>query len=116
MQVGIVGGLERTERQYEDLAAHHGHRLVFHHGHVHGAGLRSLRQLVDHSDVVILITDVNSHAAVQITRRLMREQGRSPVIMRRCGTARLALFFAEQKGPPSIGDGAVRAVLRTTGA
>ena len=89
MQIGIVGGVERVERLYETVAASRGHQLVFHDGHVRGSGIRKLEQIIDHCDVVVLVTDVNSHAAVQLTRRLMREKGRSPVLTRRFGISRL---------------------------
>jgi hypothetical protein len=90
MRVGVVGGLDRAEPHYERLALEAGHEALFHDGHVGGRGRLSLAQLVDRCDVVIIITDVNSHGAVQYARQRLRLHGREPLLFRRCGPSRFA--------------------------
>jgi hypothetical protein len=89
MRIGVVGGLERNESDQHRLAKRYGHETIFHPGHLQGRGTRTLQTLIDQSDLVVIVTDVNSHGAVQLTRRLMRAAGREPVLVRRLGLSRL---------------------------
>lgn len=104
MHIGIVGGLDRNEGIYEDLAQRAGHRFEHHNGHLAGRGTASLGTLVERCDVVIVVTDVNSHAAVWRVRRLAKQRGSRCILMSRCGpskfTALLEQFAAEQQ--PSL--------------
>jgi hypothetical protein len=94
MRIGIVGGLDRSEPLFERLAEASGHRALFHHGSTSASGIRDLERLVEHSDLVLILTDVNSHGAVRLARRMLRERGRSPVLLRRCGSARFGALLA----------------------
>jgi hypothetical protein len=93
MHVGIIGGLERAEPDYLRLAREAGHAVSFHSGHV-AAGTRSLHQLIDRCEVVVVLTDVNSHAAVRAARKRLRQQGRSPLLLRRLGPSRFVELLA----------------------
>lgn len=88
MKIAMIGGLDRNERLFEELARSHGHQLEFHTGRLSGRGAGELRSLVDRSDVVVLTPDVNSHGAVQLGKKVARESGRGFVILRTCGVAR----------------------------
>ncbi|MBP1628941.1 MAG: uncharacterized protein H6Q00_3416 [Holophagaceae bacterium] len=100
MRVGIVGGVDRAESLYERVARKAGHEIEFHDGGTRGRGIHALEGLVDRCDLVIVITDVNSHGAVLMTRRLMRGAGRTPLLLRHFGVSRLAKVMAEF-GPTS---------------
>ena len=89
MRLGIVGGLERNTRHYEALARERGHSVECHGGHLEGTGAATLENLVARSDLVVVCTDVNSHAAVWRAKRLARQHGRACVLVRRLGTSRL---------------------------
>ena len=93
MHIGIVGGLERNEQQYVAVAKRHGHRLECHAGHMEGRGEAALQSLVERSDLVIVLTDVNSHAAMWRARRLAKLKGRRCLLVRRCSPARLRDVF-----------------------
>lgn len=95
MRIGIVGGVERNEVQYQALAAREGHVVEFHGGHMKGRGTSSLETLVEHSDIVVVITDVNSHGAVQTARKLVRQWDRRLLLVRRCGTSRFRDLLRE---------------------
>jgi hypothetical protein len=97
MRVGIVGGLERSDQHYRAVAAEAGYDAVFHTGHVGGRGRAALAQLVDGCDIVLIITDVNSHGAVQFARKRLRLHGRTPILVRKCGLK----AFAELLRPTS---------------
>ena len=88
MRIGIVGGVERGWTTYEQLAEHHGHEVELHGGHIRGRGSESLEALVRRSDLLVIITGINSHAAVQQARRLVRQHGRQLLIVKSFGTSR----------------------------
>lgn len=95
MRIGIVGGVERTESAYAQIAAGTGHTVVFHGGHLGGRGSEVLRTLVEHVDLVIVVTDVNSHGAVQVARKTARRHGVPVILLRRLSPSRLATVLAE---------------------
>jgi len=94
MRIGIVGGLDRLEPLFARMAEAAGHEALFHHGATNASGVRALASLVEHSDLVVILTDVNSHGAVRLARQTLRERGRSPVLLRRCGAARFGALLA----------------------
>ncbi|MBX3193197.1 MAG: DUF2325 domain-containing protein [Labilithrix sp.] len=94
MRIGIVGGIERNEREYRDIAERHGHEVAFHSGHVGGRGSTSLVDMVAAVDLVIVLTDVNSHGAVTLARRTARRRGRRVELHRRYSPSRLASLVA----------------------
>ena len=95
MHIGIVGGLERGEQRYAAAAASKGHSFEFHAGDMAGRGADTLEALVERSDLVICLTEVNSHAAVLGTRRLSRAIGRRCLLTRRLGLSRFRALLAE---------------------
>jgi hypothetical protein len=101
MRIGWIGGRERNETQLERIAERSGHVLEFHSGHVGGRGAGDIRALVERSDFIVIVTDVNSHGAVILAKKLAQKMGRASLVIRRCGTARFqalldALAIREQ--------------------
>lgn len=94
MRIGIVGGVERNEADYRQIAARAGHSLAFHSGHVGGRGSATLSELIRGVGLLIVVTDVNSHGAVQQARRLARKNGTPLLLHRRCSPARFAAIVA----------------------
>jgi len=95
MRIGIVGGVERNEADFRDIAARAGHTLAFHGGHVGGRGSASLAELIRGVGLLIVVTDVNSHGAVQSARRFARRFGVRELLLRRCGVARFTELLEE---------------------
>lgn len=93
MRIGWIGGRERNEGQLERIAEDRGHELGFHSGHVGGRGASDLRALVERSDFLVIVTDVNSHGAVLLTKKLAQRRGRASLVIRRCGTSRFAALL-----------------------
>ena len=93
MRIGIVGGAECVENEYRRLISNSEHELDFHSGHMTSGGARSLQTLMNRCDLVVIVTDVNSHAAVAKARRLARTSGRSPVFARRFGVRALSTII-----------------------
>jgi hypothetical protein len=88
MHIGLVGGVERGEQRYAEVAGRQGHSFECHSGDTAGRGQASLESLIDRSDLVIVVTDVNSHSAVLGARRRARQVGRRCLLVRRCGLSR----------------------------
>ena len=95
MHIGLVGGVERGERRYAALAEADGHSFELHSGDMAGRGGEVLEALVERSDLVIVITDVNSHAAVLAARRHARALGRQCLLVRRFGFSRFRALLLE---------------------
>ena len=90
MRVAVIGGPDRMTRGFTELAAIHGHRLEHHDGSLAGRGRRVLRDIVARSHLVVIVTGVNSHAAVLVAREEVRRQGVPSLICRRFGLANLS--------------------------
>lgn len=88
MRIGWIGGREKNETALERIAAHRGHTLEFHSGHVGGRGADGIRTLVERSDLLVIVTDVNSHGAVLLAKKAAQQLGRASLVIRRCGTSR----------------------------
>jgi len=93
MRIGIVGGAERIEARLKTVALAEGHELEFHPGHMNGTGAGKLRAMADRCDLLVVVTEVNSHAAVLQARDLARRSGRPLRLLRRLGTSQLRLLM-----------------------
>ena len=109
MHIGIVGGLDRNEGFYQDLAQRAGHHFEHHNGHLAGRGAATLGTLVERCDVVIVVTDVNSHAAVWRVRRLAKQRGSRVILMSRCGPSKFTALLAEFSSAAEPSSPALRA-------
>ncbi|MEE9913950.1 MAG: DUF2325 domain-containing protein [Deltaproteobacteria bacterium] len=94
MHIGWVGGLERSDSTFEQLAAAAGHKLEFHNGDVRGNGLNAMRGLVKRSSVIVILTTINSHQGVQLAKRLAHKHECPYVVMQRCGQSRFRQLLA----------------------
>jgi hypothetical protein len=90
MRIGVVGGITRNEAQLGEMARIAGHRLESHSGNVHGRGADELRAMVERSELLVILTDVNSHGGVQLARKIANRLGKGALLTRRLGAARFA--------------------------
>jgi predicted dehydrogenase len=88
MRIAVVGGLDRHVASLAKQAERAGHVAEFHHGRVGGRSAEDLEAIVERSDVVVIVTGVNSHGAVSIAKRAARRSGCPAVIARSCGPSR----------------------------
>jgi len=99
MRIGIVGGLDRKARELEGIALAGGHHLEVHNGVIAGsASAAGLRSLVERSDLVIVLTDVNSHNGVRMARRQARVSHRPLRLLRRMGASQFEALVRELGG------------------
>ncbi len=95
MHIGLVGGIERGTHRYESVAAAGGHTVECRSGHLAGRGVDTLEALVDRADLIVVITDVNSHGGMWSARRMARARGRRCVLVRRMGASRFRALLGE---------------------
>ena len=89
MRIGIVGGLDRKARELEGIALARGHQLELHTGVIGGsASAAGLRAMVARADLVIVVTDVNSHNGVRVAREQARLSRRPLRLLRRMGVSK----------------------------
>jgi len=93
MTIGIVGGLDRAEPAYRSLAARAGHTAEFHRGDVGGRGAATLGALLRRVELVIVVTDVNSHGSVQLSRRVAKALGVRVLLLRRLSPSRFGVLL-----------------------
>ena len=95
MIIGFVGGVERAEQHYTRVAKSSGHQVLFHDGKMRDRGGGALANMLDRCDLVVIVTDVNSHGAVQFARRHLRTRGATPILVRRLGLTRFTDLLSE---------------------
>lgn len=88
MRITWIGGLTRDEAKLQRIATLAGHRLDFHTGDTGGRGAGALEHAIERADLVIVVTEVNSHNAVLLAKKVCQRLGRGAVVVRRCGAAR----------------------------
>jgi hypothetical protein len=96
MRIAWVGGVEKSERTLETIAAHAGWEMEFHGGHVGGRGEEKLRAAIARADLVLIVTDVNSHGAVGVAKREAARLGREIIVTKRFGPARLRQLLRDR--------------------
>jgi len=89
----LVGGLDRNESQLEALAATNGHELEMHTGDVGGRGAETLTRKVERADLVVIVTEVNSHGGVLLAKKIVRRFGKASLIVRKIGASKLQGLF-----------------------
>lgn len=95
MRIGIVGGLCRAEAELSRVAAEAGHHVEFHDGQLRGPSSSALESMIGRSDVVVLVTEVNSHAAVLRAKDVLRKTGQRVVFLRKASKSRLRQLLDE---------------------
>jgi hypothetical protein len=96
----MIGGVDRSAGDLQEVAEARGHRLELHTGVMSSsAAATSLRALIARSDLVLVLTDVNSHNAVRTARREARVRKRPLKILRRMGTSQFAAWLQGLEEP-----------------
>jgi hypothetical protein len=107
MRIGWIGGMLRNEGQLIKMARDAGHELDFHSGDVGGRGAEGLKSLIERSDLVIIMTEMNSHGGMLLAKKLAQRAGRGSLVLRSCGTARFRLLLDALDRRAMANDGGV---------
>jgi hypothetical protein len=102
MKIALVGGLVRREGELAKLAAGAGHQLEWHCGDVGGRGAESLKAVIERSDVVVLLTEINSHGSMYLAKRVAQKLGREALVLRKCGPAKFQALLEQLAATGSL--------------
>jgi hypothetical protein len=94
-RVGFVGGHDRFEREVVSFGSELGLEVEVHDGHTSGPGKHRLVALVERTDLVFIVTGMNSHNAVHIAKRAAAKVGTRVRILKACGSGTARLLLAE---------------------
>ncbi|HEU4581005.1 MAG TPA: DUF2325 domain-containing protein [Polyangiaceae bacterium] len=89
MRIAVIGGRYKNEGQLARIARNAGYELEFEEGHMWGRGMDGIRSSIARSQLVVIVTDVNSHGAVQLAKKVARQLNRPMLIIQNFGAARL---------------------------
>jgi len=93
-KVAVIGGIERMETNYKEAVQRLGGECLCHTGKVRG-GCRRLRQVVSKSDLVVFITQINSHAAMASVKDECKRCGKPFCVLSRTGASSLEKLLQE---------------------
>jgi hypothetical protein len=93
--VAFVGGAERLERSLIAAGAELGVDVEVHDGGTGSGGRARLSAIVHRTDLVVVVTGVNSHNAVKIARREAEKSGTRVRFFKSCGTAAARALLGE---------------------
>jgi hypothetical protein len=89
MRIAIIGGREKNEVELSRIAVASGHELEFHDGHVAGRGAATIGNLVARADLVVIVTDINSHLGVNAAKAQAKTRHKPSLVINRLSGARL---------------------------
>ena len=69
LRVAVVGGLTRATTHWSRAGEALGIELEHHAGRARGRGAHGIAAAVRRADIVVIITDPNSHGGVEVARR-----------------------------------------------
>ena len=95
LKVAVIGGLTRATDQWKRAGAALGVELEHHDGQSAGRRAGDIASIVRRADVVLIITDLNSHNGVAQARRGALAHGRPHLLLRRLRPDGLAVAIAE---------------------
>jgi hypothetical protein len=98
MKIALIGGLIRREAELAVIAQRAGHELEWHSGEVGGRGARSIKAAVERADLVVIVTEINSHGSMYLAKKLAHKLGRQAVVVRSCGPSKFETLLAEWHG------------------
>ena len=90
MLIAVIGGRYKNESQLARIAQARGYELEFEEGHTAGRGMAGVRKAVSRSQLVVIVTDINSHGAVHTAKKAARQLERPTLIIQNFGAARLS--------------------------
>ena len=90
MRIAVIGGRYKNEGQLSRIAEARGYELEFEEGHTAGRGMEGVRKAVSRSELVVIVTDINSHGAVHTAKKAARQLDRPTLIIQNFGAARLS--------------------------
>lgn len=95
LRVAVIGGLTRATDQWRRAGAAIGVQLEHHDGQSAGRRAADIAAIVRRADIVLIITDLNSHNGVAQARRAALAHERPHLLLRRLRPDGVAHAIAE---------------------
>jgi hypothetical protein len=95
IRVAVIGGLSRAGELWSRAGESMGVELEHHDGRTRGRGSHDIVAAVRRADVVVIITDPNSHGGVGVARRAAIAADRRHLLVKRLRPDGLAAVIAE---------------------
>lgn len=95
IRIAVVGGLSRAGAQWSRAAEDIGVELEHHDGRTRGRGTHDIVAAVRRADVVVIITDPNSHGGVAVARRAAVLADRPHLLIKRLRPSGLRAVIEE---------------------
>ena len=95
LKVAVVGGLSWAGDLWSRAGQSLGVRLEHHDGRIRGRGAREIEAAVRRADVVVIITDPNSHGGVGVARKAAQAAARPHVLVKHLRPAGLGAVLAD---------------------
>ena len=89
MHIVIVGGREKNEVDLTRIARGEGHTIECHDGGVAGRGIDTIRHAVARASIVVIVTEINSHGAVNAAKKEAQRLRKPTMVVSRLSSARL---------------------------
>ncbi len=99
MRVAVIGGPERARASLSRAALQAGYTVEFHSGHAAGRGSEEIRSMVRRSELVLVLTDCNSHNGVHVARRESARLGRKILLLKRLSLQALVRVLRSGDAP-----------------
>ena len=97
LKVALIGGLDRLENQYRAVFESLGTIIFyFHTGCCNGSGANRLRASAQDADIVVFITRVNSHNAMNVVKGICRKSGKSFLALRETNPTLVSKLVANE--------------------
>jgi hypothetical protein len=97
LRVAVIGGLSRAGELWSRAGASIGIDLEHHDGRTSGRGSHEIVAAVRRADVVVIITDPNSHGGVGVARRAAIAADRPHLLVKRLRPDGLAAAIADAR-------------------
>jgi len=89
LRVAVVGGLQRMLPVYRKIVSQLGAEFLFHDGKVRNGRYR-LKNVVCGADIVVFITSVNSHGALDVVKAVCKKNGKKFIAPKETGPESLS--------------------------
>ncbi len=93
MRIAIIGGLDRNENRYTEIASLSGHTIESHNGRIHGRGSDEIKKIISRASLVVIQMTVNSHGGVHLAKRMTRKEHKPALIIPRLGRSGLEMLL-----------------------
>jgi hypothetical protein len=89
LRVVVVGGSNKMLPEYRDVVSQFGAEFLSHDGEVRN-GSDKLKNVINWADIIIFITSMNSHGALNVMRSVCRKKAKKFIVLRETGSESIA--------------------------